>query len=1036
MSLSELSIRRPVFAWILMFGLIFFGFLAFRQMGINENPDVDFPTISINYIYDGATPEVIEKDVIEPVESVLVSMEGITKMDSVAERNSARITLEFDLNRNIDFALQEAQTLLGRAQRLLPDSIESPTVTKANADDEPILYLSLVAEGFSYRDHMILFRDRVRDQFATVEGVAEVRPFGYHEPVMRVDLDAKKLARYQLTANDIVASIRREHKELPAGKFELGDQEDLIRIKGEAGSQEEFANMVISRRGGSPNFAPLRLRDVATIYEGVENIRRISRVNGQPALAMAIHKQRGVNAAATADRVKARIQELNKDMPKGAQLLVNFDRTQFIRESVEELVFTLLLSALLTSLVCWIFLGSWSATANILLAIPTSIVGAFIFINWLGFTLNAFSLLGLALAIGIVVDDAIIVLENIVRYAQMGFDKVNAAYKGSREITFAVIATTIALIAIFVPVSFMPGIEGRFFFEFAVTISIAVGLSSLEALTLAPMRCSQFLETGHRSSWFGRSFDQAMEQLSQLYGRTLRVVLERRAWVVVGAVLLVAGSVFLFRNLDTEFVPAQDRGMLSVSFLAPDGKSMQYTSEKVKEYEKIVSAHPAVERVFVAVGGFGAGGQGNRGNGIIVLKDRKLREQSQAQVIDQLRAEIDEKVKGLKVFIRDRFGPGLGGRRGNQVEFTLSGPDPEKQKELFEVMKSKMEESGMFVGLRSDDVRGLPEIQVVPNRERAIRSGVEVSEVADVVNATFGGVVATNYTQGGRRFQVFVQLQEQDRRSVDNLRPILVRNNRGELLPLSQVVDVTPTSSPQLVYREDRIRGVRVDGSLVTGVTEGRSVDKIKQIAAEVLPEKYFVRFAETPQEKIKQTMIIMVLGLIIAYMVLASQFNSFVDPLVVFLAIPFGLIGSALALLLGGQTLNVYSAIGLLLTMGIVKKNSILLVEFSNQLRDRGQSVREAVLQACPIRLRPILMTTVSTLAAALPPAFAIGPGAETRVPMALTVIGGVIVSALFTLFVVPCVYSYVSPQRRKILLETDDSVSARKPLGSQQVL
>ena len=1020
MTLSEISIRRPVFAWILMFGLIFFGILSFGQMGINENPDVDFPTVRISYGYEGATPEVIEKDVIEPVESVLVAMEGIRTMTSVTERNSGRITLEFELDRDVDFALQEVQTLLGRAQRLLPDVIDPPTVTKSNADDASIMYLSLVAEGYEYRDHMILFRDRVRDRFATIEGVAEIRPFGYHEPILRVDLDANKLKQYQLTANDIVASIRREHKELPAGKLEFGDQEDLVRIMGEATTKEEFENMVISRRGGAPNFAPLKLKDVANVYEGVENIRRISRVDGKPAMAMAIQKQRGVNAAATADRVKARIEELNKEFPPGVHLSVNYDRTHFIRESVNELVFTLILSAILTSIVCWIFLGSWSATINILLAIPTAIIGTFILINQFGFTLNTFSLLGLALAIGVVVDDAIIMLENIVRYAQMGFDKVNSAYKGSREISFAVVATTLALIAIFIPISFMKGIEGKFFFEFAVTISIAVALSSLEALTLAPMRCSQFLNIGERTTAFGRNFDRLMNRLKSIYASLLGKALEKRAFVILATTVLIGASALVFTKLDSQFVPAQDRGMVSVMFLSPDGKSMQYTDDKVRQFEKLAMAHPAVKRVFVAIGGFGQGGQGNRGNGIVVLKDRAERA-SQAEVVKELREQVKEQVKGMRIFLRDRWGSQLGGRRGNPIEYTISGPDPKIQKEIFLKMKKEMEASNLFEGVRSDDVRGLPEVQIVPNREKAIRSGVEVSEIANVVNATFGGVVATNYTQGSRRFQVYVQLKEKDRQKAEDIMPILVRNNRGELLPLAQVVDIAPTTAPQYVYREDRIRGVRVDSSLAMGATEGKAIETVKAISTSVLPENYFIRFAETPQEKLLDTIFIMLLGLIIAYMVMASQFNSFVDPLVIFLAIPFGLVGSGIALWLGGQTLNIYSVIGILLTMGIVKKNSILLVEFTNQLRDRGKPIKEAILEACPVRLRPILMTTFSTLAAALPPALALGPGAETRVPMALTVIGGILVSAFFTLFVVPCVYSLVAPSRRKILIETD---------------
>lgn len=1014
MTLSDLSIRRPVFAWILMFGLIFFGGISFTQMGINENPDVDFPTIRIRYSYEGATPAVIEKDVIEPVESVLVSMEGIRNINSTADRGSAQIQLEFELNREIDFALQEVQTLLGRAQGQLPDAIEPPVVTKSNADDDPIMYLNVRSEKLSDRELMILFRDQIRDRISTVEGVAEVRAFGYHEPMMRVDLDAKKLQRFQLTAKDVLESIRREHKELPAGRLEFKDSEDTVRIMGEVSTKKEFEEMIISRRGGSPNFVPLRLKDVANVYEGIENTRRISRLDGVKAMGMAIQKQTGVNAAATADRVKERLEEINKVLPEGTIMGVNFDRTQFIRESVNELVFTLFLSAFFTSLICWMFLGSWSATFNILLAIPTAIIGTFIFINFFGFTLNTFSLLGLALAIGVVVDDAIIMLENIVRYMQLGWGRLNAAFKGAREISFAVIATTAALISIFVPITFMNSLEGKFFFEFAVTIAVAVALSSLEALTLAPMRCSQFLTVeDQRRTRFGRGFERFMDMLATKYKRALKWSLGHKVVVLSISLSMFAVSMFSLKFLSTEFAPAQDRGVLFVIFLAPDGKSLEYTTNKVAEFEKIVAQNEGVERQFMAVGGFGQGGESNRGNGVIILKDRDKRELGQFEIAEQLRLQANN-LEGIRVFIRDRFGGAFGGRRGSPLEFTINGPDPEVQKQLFEVMKKEMEATNLMVGIRSDDVLTLPEVHIVPNREKAIRSGVEVTEIAEIVNATFGGTVASQYTDGSRRFDVWVQLKEEDRQQKKDISSILVRNNRGELIPMDRVVDIVQTTGPQKIYREDRLRGVRVDSNLSQGVTQGDAIKKVREIANEKLPEKYFIKFQETPDDKLVETLLIMLLGLVIAYMVLAIQFNSFLDPWIVFLAIPFGLTGSFIGLILGGQTLNVYSVIGILLTMGIVKKNSILLVEFTNQLRDEGKSIGDALLEACPIRLRPILMTTASTLAAAVPAALSFGPGSETRVPMALTVIGGVLLSAFFTLFLVPCVYSIIQPKRR----------------------
>ncbi len=1023
MSLSRLSIQRPVFAWILMFGLIFFGSLSFMRMGINDNPDVDFPRISISYGYDGATPEVIEKDVIENAENVLVSMEGIRKITSTADRGSATINLEFELNRDIDFALQEVQTLLGRAQRELPDAVDPPVVTKSNAADEPLMYINVSSDTLTDRELMVVYRDIIRDRISTVEGVAETRAFGYHEPLLRVDLDPAKLQRYQLTASDVVTSIRSEHRELPAGRLEFKDEEKTLRIMGEAEEVEEFKNMVISRRGGAPNFVDLRLKDVSTVREGIENLRRVSRFNGRRAMGIAVQKQTGVNAVATADRVLARLKDINKDLPEGTALDVNFDRTQFIRESVDELVFTLILSALLTSLICWIFLGSWSATINILLAIPTAIIGTFIFIYWFGFTLNNFSLLGLALAIGVVVDDAIIMLENIVRYMQMGWDRINASFKGAREITFAVIATTAALIAIFIPITFMNSIEGKFFFEFAVTIAVAVALSSLEALTLAPMRCSQFLKLEERTTAFGRGFENLMGYLKSQYSRSLQWSLEK-PWIPIGlSTLLFAGSLFSYKFLPTEFAPPQDNGVLFVVFIGPDGKSLDYTKNKIIEFEEIAKQHPAVDRQYMAIGGFGRGGQSNRGIGIVVLKNRDLRK-SQFEVAEDLRKQ-GEVIEGMKFFIRDRSSNVFSGRRGSPLEFTINGPDPEKQRELYAKLKEKMDASKLMVGVRSDDVLTSPEVHIVPDRKKAIARGVEVGEIAEIVNATFGGLVAGQYTDRNRRFDIWVQLEEEARAQKKDIDNIFVRNNRGELLPLADVVKIVDTEGPQQIYREDRIRGLRVDSNLGKDVRLGTAVKQVRQFAEEIFPEDYYLRFDETPDSKMAETLLIMLLGLVIAYMVLAIQFNSFVDPWIVFLAIPFGLTGAVFGLLLGGQSLNVYSGIGILLTMGIVKKNSILLVEFTNQLRDQGQKTKEALIEACPTRLRPILMTTTATLAAAVPPALSFGPGSETRVPMALTVLGGVSLSTLFTLYVVPSVYSLVSPDRRQIVEEEGDRPS-----------
>jgi multidrug efflux pump len=1020
MNLSAISIRNPVFAWMIMFSLILFGLIGYSKLGINENPDVDFPTLSISYNYEGATPEVVEKDILEPVESVLVSMQGVKNMNSTASRGSGRISLEFDLDKDIDFALQEVQTLLGRAQRLIPDSVETPTVTKSNAADDPILFLALTSKSLSPREMNLLFKNQIIDRLSTVEGVSEIRAFGSRDPVMRIDIDPKKLKELKFTISDVIETIRREHLELPAGKIEYDDRDESLRILGEGVKPSDFQNMMITRRGGRANYVPVKLSEVADITAGLENETRISRVNGIPSLSMPIFKQRNANAVSTADAIKLRVEEINKELPPETNLSVNFDRTTFVRLAIDELVMNLILSAILTSIVCWLFLNSFSATINILLAIPTSIIGTFAFMSYFGLTLNTFTFLALSMAIGIVVDDAIVMLENIVRYAKMGYNKVDASFKGSKEITFAVIATTTVLVAIFAPIMMLPGIEGRFFREFSFTLCVAVSLSSVEALTLAPMRCSQFLDINGKGTIVHRWVDAFVDSCNNFYEKVLKKSLQFKGTVTAIAFGLLILSIYSVRFIGKEFAPEADRGFLFVVFNAPDGKNLAYTNSKIKEYEAIISKHPDVARYIVTVGG-GGGGSGsgsNRGSGVIILKDLGERKQTQFQFAEELREQLKE-IKGIRIIIRDRTGSNLGGRRGSPIEFILTGPDSQRQRELYKELEKEMEASGMMTGTRSDDVAELPEVHISPNRAAALSMGVDVKSISETVNTAFAGLAAAKYTDGGRRYDLFVQLKEKDK-TLDNLSELLVVNNRGEYVSINKLVDIKEAKGPQSLYRENRLQALRVDSNLKDGVVQSKAVDFVNEIASKILDKDYQIIFSKNLKDSMRDMILIMILGIVIAYMVLASQFNSFIDPFIVFMSLPFGLLGAFGALLVTGQTLNIYSMIGLLLTIGIVKKTSILIVEFTNQLRDEGKSVEESLLYACRTRFRPIIMTTFTTLASALPAAIMTGAGSETRIPMAVVVLGGVFLATIFTLVVVPCFYSLVSRNRRPILIES----------------
>ncbi|MBK8651921.1 MAG: efflux RND transporter permease subunit [Elusimicrobia bacterium] len=1017
MILSDLSIKKPVFAWMLMIGLIAFGAVGFNRMGVSQLPDVDFPVLSVSIDWEGAAPEVIETEITDVIEDAVMSVQGIQEVSSTSRQGSARVTLEFELSKDIDVALQEVQSKLAQAQRLLPRDADPAVVSKSNPEDQPILWLAVSGDK-PRRDLMEYVRDHVKDRFTTVPGVAEVFLGGYVEPNLRVWLDADRLRARELAAEDILRAIEAQHAEVPAGRIETGRQELNVRVLGEAATVDEFRRIIVPSRSGSPIYRTLRLGDVAEVEDGLADVRRISRVNGVSAVGLGIRKQRGANAVSVAKAVKERMAAVQKDLPAGLTVGVNFDTTQFIEESVHELVTTLVLAAVLTSIVCWVFLGSFSSALNVILAIPTSIIGAFILLYFFGFTLNTFTLLGLSLCVGIVVDDAIMVLENIVRHREAGQSRVKAALIGAREITFAALAATVAILAIFVPVIFMKGIVGKFLYQFGVTLSVAVSLSLLEALTLAPMRCSQFLEVGH-STALGRGVDRVMKSLAQLYARSLHAVLAWR-WTVVGvATLVFVLSLGLAKSLKKEFVPSQDQSRFLIRVQTALGTSLEVTDEAMRRVEAALAARPEIEKYFGAVGGFG-GGDVNSGMMFVTMKPKGRRPVAepfrrapgQSELIDHLRKEL-KKIEGIqRVSVQDLSQSGFTSQRGYPVEFSLRGRDFDKMGEITEGLMKKMVDSGLMVDIDTDYRLGMPEVRVAPDREKANERGVTVASIANTINAMIGGVRAGKYTRGGKRYDIRLRLADADRRRPADIGKIFVRNNRGELVRLSDVVSLVEKPTLLTITRKNRERSIGLFANVATGKSQGEALAFVEGLGRS-LPEGYRIVFsgsAQTYKESFQSLMFALVLGLFVAYMVLGAQFNSFIHPFTVLLALPFSVTGAFLALKLTGITLNIYSMIGLLLLMGIVKKNSILLVEFTNERRKLGRDVHSALLEACPVRLRPILMTSVSTIAGAIPAALSLGAGAETVRPMAVVVIGGMIASTLLTLFVVPAAYSLLA--------------------------
>ncbi len=1037
MILSDISIKKPVFAWMIMIAMILFGAIAFMQIGKSQLPDVDFPVLTISSKWEGASPEVMETEVVDTIEDSMTSVKGVKKISSVTRQGQAMITIEFDLKTDVDVALQEVQSKISQAQYELPKDMDPPVISKFNPDDQPFMWISLSGDR-STRDMMEYVKDEVKDKFTTLPGVGDIFLGGFIEPSVRIWLDPVKMQSREITVDDVLSAIRTEHTEVPAGYLSTNQKEWNLRVMGEAQSIDELKNLIISDRNGRPIYSPFRLKDIADVEYGLSDPRGISRVNGKIAVGLGILKQRNANAVEVGKRVVQRVEELQKTLPQGMVLAVNFDATQFIKQATEELNFNLILASVLTSLICWLFLGSWSSAVNIILAIPTSILGTFVALYFLGYTQNTFTLLGLTLVVGIVVDDAIMVLENIVRHREQGEPQVKAALVGAREIYFPAMAASVAILAIFLPVLFVKGVIGKYFLQFGVTISVAVLLSLIEALTLAPMRCSQFLKVGEHKG-LAKAVDNAMDWSTEKYRILLARCLSHRWKIVLISVAIFIGSLFLFGIVKKELMPPQDQNMLLVQLETPVGSSLEYTDSVFKKAEDYILSRGEVERYYTAVGGF-EGGEINSGITFITLKEPKKRTVpsgrakpfTQQELMGVFREDLG-KIPGIsKAILMDLSVGGGGAESGFPVDFTLQGRDWNQLAELSEKFQQKMKQSGFMVDVNSNYKLGMPEFQIWPDRSEAALRGVNAASIGNAVNATLGGLRAGKFSRGGHRYDIRVRFRPQDRTGKADIDKIWVRNNRGEVLPLARVVKVTEKQSLLSITRQNRSRAITLLANVAPGKSQSDALKQVEKIGKEILPEGVKLVFsgtAETFKEAFMGLFVAIILGIVIAYMILGAQFNSFVHPVLVLIALPFSVTGAVLALVIAHQSLNMFSMIGIVLLMGIVKKNSILLVDFTNERRKQGLPVQDALMDACPVRLRPIVMTSVSTIAAAVPPALALGPGAETRVPMALVIIGGVAVSTLLTLFVVPCAYSLMS--RLELRKHNDRLKEALRELG-----
>lgn len=1039
MSLSEISIRRPVFAWMLMLGLILFGAISFQRMGISQMPDVNFPVVNISLRLDNAAPELMEVNVVDIVEDAVMGIEGLQKVTSSVSQGIANVTCQFEMSHDVNVALQEVEDRIQQASNLLPTLLYPPVITKTNPEDQPILWVMVTAdEGVALNKQMIYARNTLKDQLSTISGVGNVTFAGYVEPNLRVWIDRKSLQHYNLTSTDILNAIRTEQVEQPAGRIESTLNETNIRVLGEAKTAQDFGMIRINTRNGGPNFNPLPLHKVARIEEGVSDLRQISRFNGKSAVGLGIVKQHGANAVEVAKLIREKLPSIQKTLLPGFHVDVRLDSTKFIKDSVNELNLALVFSALLTSIVCFLFLGSWSSTINVFLAIPTSIVGAFIALYFFGFTLNTFTLLGLSLAIGIVVDDAIMMLENIVRHHEMGKSRRQAALDGSNEISFAALATTMAIAAIFIPVVFMKGVVGKFFYQYGITVTVAVFLSLLEALTLTPMRCARFMQSAKTGNpgRIAKTMDSFMEHLAQKYRRSLSWCLSHRGSVVGVSFLIFGLSMGLLSLLRQELIPPQDQSLFLLSIKTPVGTPIRATDQVYQQAEEYLRKLPEVQDLYTTIGNYQNNNVVNAGVIYVILKDLKQRGASQREVMDRSKAGLKSLLPKFEISTQDLSLTGFSASRGFPIEFTLEGPDWGKLTEYSKTVIARLEKTGLLEDINTDFQIGMPEIHIVPDREKSAQHGVSVTTIGQEVGVIIGGQLFnanTQFPKDDHRYAIRVRSEPATCQNVSDIESLLLSNDRGTggtLVPITRVADIHVTTAPQLISRVNRARAIPVFANVAHGRSQQEALEAVIKIGQEVLPADagYLLRStgsAQAFEDAFSGLIFALILGIAVAYMVLASQFNSFVHPITVLMALPFSLSGALFALYLGHQSLSLFSMIGLILLMGIVKKNSILLVDFTNQRRKEGAAPIQALLEACPVRLRPILMTSVATIAGAIPAALNFGPGAETRIPMAISIIGGVLVSTVLTLFVVPCVYSLLSRFESTAANEDDEELT-----------
>ena len=1004
MNISELSIRRPVLSTVMTLIILLFGFIGYNSLGVREYPSVDNPIISVSCSYPGANADVIENQITEPLEQNINGIPGIRSLSSTSSQGSSRITVEFELSVDLETAANDVRDKVSRAQRYLPRDCDPPTVSKADADATPILMVTIGSDKRSLLEISEIADLTVKEQLQTIPDVSSVEIWGEKKYSMRLWIDPIKMAGYGITPMDVKNAVDKENVELPSGSIEGNTMELSIRTLGLMHTAEEFNNLIIKEE----NNRIIRFSDIGRAELEARDLKSYMKMNGVPMIGIVVIPQPGANHIDIANEVYKRMETMKKDLPEDVTYQYSFDNTKFIRASINEVKTTVYEAFILVIIIIFLFLRDWRVTLVPCIVIPVSLIGAFFVMYLAGFSINVLSMLAVVLSVGLVVDDAIVMTENIYIRIERGMSPKAAGIEGSKEIFFAVISTTITLLAVFFPIVFMEGTTGRLFREFSIVVSGSVIISSFAALTFTPMLATKLLKKRQEKNWFYRKTEPFFVGLNNCYSKLLDMFLKKRMWAWIITAITLIGIFYLWNAIPSEMAPMEDRSRITINTKGPEGVTYEYMRDYAEDITATAdSIMPDAEAITTRIF------SGN-GNIQITLKDLKDRDYSQMEVAEKLSRVVQKKTKA-RAFVQQQST--FGGRRGGMpIQYVIQATNIEKLEKILPIFMAKVYENPVFQMADVNLKFSKPEARISINRDKANVMGVNTRDIAQTLQYGLSGQRMGYFYMNGKQYEILGEINRQQRNKPVDLKSIYIRSKNGDMIQMDNLIELDEGIAPPQLYRYNRFVSATVSAGLAEGKTIGEGLDEMDKIAAEVLDDTFRTALtgeSKEYRESSSSLMFAFILALVLIYLILAAQFESFKDPFVIMLTVPLAVSGALIFMYFNGQTMNIYSQIGIIMLIGLVAKNGILIVEFANQKQESGIDKLTAIREASIQRLRPILMTSVSTILGLVPLAFATGEGANGRIAMGISVVGGMLISTLLTMFIVPAVYTYVSTNR-----------------------